>query len=142
MPADPVAGMPPLPSKTFVVDPTKVDEYVHAVGVLPEAGWTPTIGATVPGGFLMYVTTYGAEPVLEATGFDPKRLVFGGSAVETLAPVCLGDRLLLSCALTPIELVGSGEAAFRRATVLVEYIAASGEVVAKERTTLIERGPA
>ncbi|MFL6112328.1 MAG: hypothetical protein ACJ786_13375 [Catenulispora sp.] len=62
-----------FPDRTFTVDPVRVEEFVLALGVEPEAGWAPRAGAPVPLGFFMYVTTYGADAIHDVLGLDMLR---------------------------------------------------------------------
>jgi hypothetical protein len=129
-----------LPDRLFKVDPTRVEEFVAALGVEPRAGWSPTPGQPAPAGFLMYVTTYGARPVLDSTGFDPLRIVFGSTAVVMHRTVLIGDELTVRCALSPVRARGTGKATLRMVDVLCDYVDPDGTVAAQERTVIIERG--
>lgn len=137
--------MPPevgtrFPDKSFYVDPVRVEEYVTALGVEPEHGYQPGIGAAVPPGFFMYVTTYGADEVHAALGFDMLRTVYSGSDTEHLAPVRVGDRLVVRPRLTALhEKQGrSGRLTFAELT--TEYLRQDGTVVVRERSNTVEKG--
>jgi hypothetical protein len=128
-----------LPDRMFVVERARVEEYVIALGLEPERGWSAERDACVPGGFLMYVTTYGAEPILDTTGFDPLRLVFGATSVEMSGPVRIGDELRVECSISRPRERSSGEGTVRIVDVICHYVTGQGDIVAREKTTIIER---
>jgi hypothetical protein len=137
--------MPPVtghrfPAKTFNVDPTRVFEYVAALGVPPEPHWRPEIGAPVPGGFFMYVTTYGAEDIHAELEFDPLRTVYGGTKVEYLLPVRVGDELRVEPVIADVRHKEGRSGRLTFVDLATEYITAHGRTAVRECSTTIERG--
>lgn len=126
--------------REFYVDPVRVEEYVLALGVEPEPGYSATVGAVVPPGFFMYVTTYGADAIHEVLGIDLLRTVYGGTDEEFLLPVRIGDRLTVRPQITGItEKTGqSGRLLFIEVT--AEYARPDGPVAIRERSTMVCRG--
>jgi N-terminal half of MaoC dehydratase len=129
-----------FPDRTFTVDPSRVEEFVLALGAEPEPGWSPRPGSLVPPGFLMYVTTYGAERIHDALGLDMLRTVFGGSDAEFLGPVRVGDTLLVRPQVTRVTRKNGQQGPLLLIELTVEYLGPSGQVVARERSTTIQRG--
>ena len=129
-----------LPGREFTVDPVRVEEYVLALGVDPEPGYRAGPGAVVPPGFFMYVTTYGAGPVHDMLEFDMLRTVYGGSEVEYLHPVRVGDRLTVTPEISRVtEKDGrSGHLTFVELT--TRYAREDGTVVVVERSNTVQRG--
>ena len=129
-----------FPDRRFVVEPVKVEEYVTALGVEPEPDYRAERGAQVPPGFLMYVTTYGADAVHEALSLDMLRTVYGGSDYEMLAPVVVGDELTVRPTVSGVtEKDGaSGRLLFVQLT--TEYLRSDGTVAVRERSTIVQRG--
>jgi acyl dehydratase len=129
-----------FPDATFTVDRGRVEEFVLALGLEPEPGWAPEVGAPVPPGFLMYVTTYGADPVHEALGLDMLRTVYGGTDLEFLGPVHVGDELTVRPQVTRVtEKAGrSGRLLLIERT--VDYLDRGGALVVRERSTTAQRG--
>lgn len=129
-----------FPEREFYVDPVRVEEYVIALGVDPEPGYRAELGAVVPPGFFMYVTTYGAELIHDALDFDMLRTVYGGSEVEQLQPVRVGDRLTVRPQITGVtEKDGrSGHLTFVELT--TEYSREDGTVAIVERSNTVQRG--
>jgi acyl dehydratase len=125
--------------KTFTVDPVRVEEFVLAVGVEPESGWVPQVGAPVPPGFLMYVTTYGAD-VHEVLGLDMLRTVYGGTDLEFLGPVHVGDVLTVRPQVTRITEKTGRSGRLLLVELTVEYLDRGGAVVVRERSTTAQRG--
>lgn len=128
-----------FPPREFTVDAVRVEEYVLALGVDPEPGYRAEAGAVVPLGFFMYVTAYGAGPVHDMLDFDMLRTVYGGSEVEYLHPVHVGDRLLVTPEISGVtEKDGrSGHLTFVELT--TEYARADGTVVVVERSNTVQR---
>lgn len=128
-----------FPPRKFTVDPVRVEEYVLALGVDPEPGYRAEPGAVVPPGFFMYVTTYGAEPIHDALGFDMLRTVFGGSEVVYRHLVRVGERLTVSPWISDVvEKDGrSGHLTFVELT--TEYSREDGTVVLVERSNTVQR---
>ncbi|MFF5988778.1 FAS1-like dehydratase domain-containing protein [Prauserella flavalba] len=129
-----------FPEREFYVDPVRVEEFVFALGVDPEPGYRAEIGAPVPPGFLMYVTTYGADPVHDALEFDLLRTVFGGVDEEFLAPVRLGDRLTVRPRISDITEKSGGSGRLTFVEVTTEYLLGDGTVAVRERSTIVQRG--
>lgn len=129
-----------FPDRDFYVDPVRVEEYVLALGVEPEVGYRAELGAAVPPGFLMYVTTYGASPIHDALELDLRRTLYGGTDEEFLAPVRVGDRLTVRPRITSItEKTGqSGRLLFIEIT--TEYVQPGGTVAIRERSNTVQRG--
>ena len=129
-----------LPGREFTVDPVRVEEYVLALGVDPEPGYRAAPGAVVPPGFFMYVTTYGAGAVHDMLEFDMLRTVYGGSEVEYLHPVRVGDRLTVTPEISRVtEKDGrSGHLTFVELT--TRYAREDGTVVVVERSNTVQRG--
>jgi acyl dehydratase len=129
-----------FPEREFYVDPVRVEEFVLALGVDPAPGYRAEPGAPIPPGFLMYVTTYGADPIHAALDLDLLRTVFGGTDEEFLAPVRVGDRLTVRPEITNIveKTGGSGRLTFVEIT--TEYVRDDGAVAVRERSTVVQRG--
>lgn len=128
-----------FPAREFTVDPVRVEEYVLALGVEPEPGFHAEPGAVVPPGFFMYVTTYGAGPVHDVLEFDMFRTVYGGSEIEYLAPVRVGDRLTVIPRISNVvEKDGrSGHLTFVELT--TEYTRDDGTLALVERSNAVQR---
>lgn len=128
-----------FPERDFYVDPVRVEEYVLALGIEPEPGYRAEIGAAVPPGFFMYVTTYGAGPIHDALDFDMLRTVYGGTELEQHQPVRVGDRLTVRPRISGItEKNGrSGHLTFVELT--TEYAREDGSVVLVERSNTVQR---
>jgi len=129
-----------FPPREFTVDPVRVEEYVLALGVDPEPDYRAESGAVVPPGFFMYVTAYGAGPVHDMLEFDMLRTVYGGSEVEYLNAVHVGDRLLVTPEISSVtEKDGkSGHLTFVELT--TRYTREDGTVVVIERSNTVQRG--
>lgn len=128
-----------FPAATFVVDPVRVEEYVIALGVAPEDGWTAAPGAPLPPGFLMYVTTYGGEPVHDALGVGFLDILFASARYEYLAPVRVGDTLTVRPAITgrTRKRGSSGDLTFWELT--CEYASPAGELLVRERCGIVQK---
>ena len=126
--------------KTFVVAPHRVEEFVTALGVLPEESWAPEIGEPVPIGFFMYVTTYGAEEVHDYLDFDLLRTVYGGTDAEFLEPVKVGDILTVSPVISSVVRKESKNGTLTFAEITCEYLNSEGRVAVRERSNTVERG--
>ena len=128
-----------FPGREFTVDHVRVEEYVLALGIEPETGYRAEIGAVVPPGFFMYVTTYGAGPVHDMLDFDMLRTVYGGTEIEHLHPVRVGDRLTVTPEISGVvEKDGkSGHLTFVELT--TEYTREDGTVVLIERSNTVQR---
>jgi hypothetical protein len=129
-----------FPAREFTVDPVRVEEYVLELGVDPEPDYRAESGAVVPPAFFMDVTAYGAGPVHDMLDFDMLRTVYGGSEVEYLHPVRVGDRLLVTPEISSVtEKDGkSGHLTFVELT--TEYAREDGTVVVVERSNTVQRG--
>jgi hypothetical protein len=129
-----------FPESTFYVDPVRVEEFVLAIGVDPQPGYRAEIGAPVPPGFLVYVTTYGADPVHEVLEFDLLRTVFAGVEEEFLAPVRIGDELVVRPQVTKITEKTGGSGRLTFAEITTDYLLDDGTVAVRERSTVVQRG--
>lgn len=129
-----------FPESTFYVDPVRVEEFVLALGVDPQPGYRAEIGAPVPPGFLVYVTTYGADPVHQALEFDLLRTVFGGVDEEFFAPVRIGDELVVRPQVTNITEKTGGSGRLTFAEITTDYLLNDGTVAVRERSTVVQRG--
>lgn len=129
-----------FPDRTFTVDPGRVEEFVLAVGIEPEPGWSPRPGSPIPLGFFMYVTTYGAEAIHDALELDMPRTVFGGTDAEFLRPVRIGDTLVARPQVTGVTRRTGKQGALLLIELTVEYLDTAGNVVVRERSTTIQRG--
>lgn len=128
-----------FPSKEFFVDPARVDEFVFALGIEPQPGYRAVVGEVVPPGFLMYVTTYGAEAIHSALDFDMLRTVFGGSEIEYRQPVRIGERLTVSPWISNVTAKVGRTGRLTIVELTVEYSLGGGSVVAVERSNTVER---
>jgi hypothetical protein len=129
-----------FPDKTFTVDPGRVEEFVLALGVEPEDGWAPREGAPVPPGFLMYVTTYGADAIHDVLELDMLRTVYGGTDADFRGPVRIGDTLTVRPQVTRVtEKEGRG-GRLLLIELTVDYLDGGGVVVVRERSTTAQRG--
>ncbi len=128
-----------FPQRELTIDPVRVEEYVLALGIDPEPGYRAAPGAVVPPGFFMYVTTYGADQVHGELEFDMFRTVYGGSEVEYLHPVRVGDRLTVRPQISRVtEKDGkSGHLTFVELT--TQYAREDGTVVVVERSNTVQR---
>lgn len=129
-----------FPDREFMVDRARVEEFVLAVGAEPEDGWTAQQGATVPPGFLMYVTTYGADPVHQALGLDMLRTFYGGTEIEMLGVVRVGDLLTVRPQVTAVTEKDGSRGRLLIVELTVEYLRSDGDVVVRERSTTVQRG--
>lgn len=126
--------------REFYVDPTRVEEFVFALGIDPVSGYQAEIGAPVPPGFLMYVTTYGAHSVHEALGLNLPRTVFGGMDEEFLAPVRVGDQLTVRPWISDFTEKSGGSGRLTFVEITTEYVRSDDRVAARERSTIVQRG--
>ena len=129
-----------FPEKILYVDPTRVEEFVTALGVPPADGWVCEVGAPLPPGFLMYVTAYGVEEVNAALGLTETTTLYGGQQVELHSPVRVGDHLRVRLAVTgeTRKPGAGGELALYELT--CSYLDdRTGAPVATERSTTIRR---
>jgi acyl dehydratase len=128
-----------FPTLEFTVDPARVEEYILALGVDPVHGWTAEPGAIAPPGFLMYVTTYGAQAIHDVLDLDMFRTVFGGTDVEYLAPARVGDRLRVRPWISGITEKDGRSGRLKIVEITVEYAREDGTVVAVEKSHAVER---
>lgn len=129
-----------FPEAQFYVDPVRVEEFVLALGVDPTPGYRAQVGAPVPPGFLMYVTTYGANPVHDALGLDMLRTVFGGTDEEFLAPLRVGDRVTVRPEITAVVEKEGGSGRLTFVEITVDYLGEDAAVAVRERSTVVQRG--
>lgn len=128
-----------FPKKTFVVEPHRVAEYVTALGVSPEKGWTPDVGQPVPLGFFMYVTSYGAEDVHDYLSFDLLNTVYGGTDAEFLETVRIGDVLTVAPVVSSLTVKESKGKKLTFAEITCEYINEQGRIAVRERSNTVEK---
>lgn len=128
-----------FPKKTFVVEPHRVAEYVTALGVPPENGWSPEVGQAVPLGFFMYVTSYGAEDVHDYLDFDLLNTVYGGTDAEFLETVRIGDVLTVAPVVSSLTVKESKGKKLTFAEITCEYINERGRVAVRERSNTVEK---
>lgn len=129
-----------FPPRQFTVTPARVEEYVIALGVDPESGWQAEMGMPVPPGFLMYVSTYGAEALHEAIGLDFRRGVYGGMDVEYLEPVRIGDTLSVAPVVSNASTKQGKNGPLTFVELTCEYVLPDGRVAVRERSTTIQTG--
>lgn len=127
-----------LPEVTFKVTGTKVSEFLTALGLTSDPRQEPADGDEIPPGFLMYVTSYGADPVHDLLEMDFRRAVYGGAKIDYHQPVLVGDELTLALEIEAITSRESRSGPLHIATVLCEY-RRSGDLVATERSSIVER---
>lgn len=128
-----------FPPKTFHLDPTRVEEYVLALGVAPEPDWSPRPGAAIPPGLLMYVTTYGAEDVHAAFDLPWRSALYGGSRYDYRKQVRVGGTLGVAPVVSGRSTSGPPEAELTLWELRVDYTDATGEVAVVEHSTTIAR---
>lgn len=129
-----------FPGTTFYVDPVRVEEFVLALGIEPQPGYRAEVGAPVPPGFLMYVTTYGADPVHQALEFDLLRTVFAGVNEEFFVPVRIGDKLVVRPQITGIREKTGGSGRLTFAEITTDYLRDDGTLAVRERSSIVQRG--
>lgn len=129
-----------FPTRTIIVEPLRVDEYVQALGVTPELSWTPEVGAVLPPGFLMYVTTYGADVVHDAFDIDFRRAVYGGMDSEFFHEVHIGDTLSVSAEVSDVRVKETPNGLLTFYELTCEYHLPDGTLAVRERSTTIQRG--
>lgn len=126
-------------AREFYVDPVRVEEFVLALGVTPEDDYRAGVGSVVPPGFLMYVTTYGAEVIHGELGFDMFRTVYGGSELEQRVPVRVGDRLTVQPWVSQLREKDGKAGRLTLAEITTEYVR-DGAVVMVERSNVVQKG--
>lgn len=129
-----------FPASTFLVDPLRVEEFVTALGVEPAPGYVAERGAPIPLGFLMYVTTYGAEPVHDVLQINLLKALYGGADVELFAPVRVGDELRVEPHVSNITSKEGKQGTLTFYEITCEYFLPDGTLALRERSTTIERG--
>lgn len=129
-----------FPPRRFRVEAVKVEEFVTALGVAPQAGYTAVEGARAPLGYLMYVTTYGAEPVHAGLDLDMLRTVYGGADLEVLRPIVIGETLTVKPVLTGLTQKEGSAGPLLFCEITTDYELPDGVVALRERSTTIERG--
>lgn len=128
-----------FPPTSFFLDPTRIEEYVLALGVAPERDWTPVAGAAVPPGFLMYVTTYGAEPVHQAFDLPWQLALYGGSRYSYQAPLRIGDTIGVAPVVTGCKVAGPENAPLTFWELRIDYTDPGGRLAVVEHSTTIAR---
>lgn len=130
-----------FPPRSFYLDPTRIEEYVIALGMSPEADWTPVLGAAVPPGFLMYVTTYGAERVHEAFDLPWQLALYGGSRYSYEAPLRIGDTIGVTPVVTGRRVAGPENAPLTFWELRIDYTDPDSLLAVVEHSTTIARSP-
>ena len=130
-----------FPDRSFTIEPMRVAEYVTALGIEPEAPpWSPKVGSSVPPGFLMYVTNYGADAIHEGFGIDFRRAMYGGMDIEFFHPIRIGDTLRVSPTISKISEKESRNGPLTFVELTCDYRLPDGTLAARERSTTIQRG--
>lgn len=129
-----------FPERQFTVSAARVEEYVIALGLAPEVGWSPEPGMPVPPGFLMYVSTYGAEAVHEAIGLDFRRGVYGGMDVSYHEPVRIGDTVTVAPVISKVSTKDGKAGPLTFVELTCEYLLSGGRLAVRERSTTIKTG--
>lgn len=131
-----------FPPTTFFLDPTRIEEYVLALGVEPEPNWTAGPGAVLPPGFLMYVTTYGAEPVHEAFDLPWQLALYGGSRYEYRSPLRVGDTVGVAPVVSGRKVAGPESSRLTFWELRIDYTDSDGTLAVIEHSTTIARSHA
>lgn len=129
-----------FPDTTFVVEPLRVEEFLTALGTNRTAAEQASRpGQPIPLGFLMYVTTIGADHVHEALEVDFRRALYGGASYEIHAPAHVGDTLTVVSTFTnqTTKSTKAGQLTFFELT--CDYLLEDGTLSVRERSTTIER---
>ena len=130
-----------FPDRSFAIEPLRVEEFVTALGIEPETpSWSPTVGSSVPPGFLMYVTTYGADAIHEGFDIDFRRAMYGGMDIEFFHPIRIGDTVRVSPTLSKVSEKESRNGHLTFVELTCEYFSPDGTLAARERSTTIQRG--
>lgn len=127
-----------FPEKTVFLDATRVEEYVSALGVEPEHGWECSEGHPVPAGYLMYVTTYGADAVHDELEIDMRNTVYGGSRCEFRRAARIGETLRVAPFVSDVSTKATATRTLTFIEVTCEYFDESGELVARESSSTIQ----
>lgn len=127
-----------FPSRALRVEPVKVAEFVRALGLDPEPGYTATDGAPVPPGYLTYASSYDPIAIHTRLGFDPLRTLYGGVQLDIVEVPVVGDVLEVAPRLGVVRTAAGSAGPLRLVDVDVEY-RRDGELVMRERSTVIER---
>jgi acyl dehydratase len=130
-----------FPEKKVHLDPTRIEQYVTALGVAPEPDWECVPGSPVPPGFLMYVTTYGADPVHDEFGIDFRNTVYGGMRCEFHRAVRLGETLRVAPFVSNVATKTTRSKTLTFIEVTCEYFDENGELVAIEASSTIQSSP-
>jgi hypothetical protein len=117
------------------VDPARVEELVRALHGDEDP---PLLGQPAPLGFFMYVTTIGADVVSAASGFDPLRVLYGGTRLVQHASPLVGDRLTVEAGIAKRWEKETRGGTLRFVEVACDYVR-DGQVLVEERTTVVER---
>lgn len=127
-----------FPEQSVYLDPTRIDEYVTALGITPEPGWQCAVGQPVPPGFLMYVTTYGADPVHGEFDIDFRNTVYGGMKCEFRRAARIGETLRVSPYVSDVSVKTTRSKTLTFIEVTCEYFDEAGELVATESSSTIQ----
>lgn len=127
-----------FPEKAVFLDPTRIEEYVTALGIEPEPGWECAKGHPVPAGYLMYVTTYGADPVHGELEIDLRNTVYGGMRCEFRRAALIGETLRVAPFVSAVSTKVTAKKNLTFIEVTCEYFDESGELVARESSSTIQ----
>lgn len=128
-----------FPPKAFYLDPTRVEEYVLALGIEPQPGWAPSPGQPLPAGFLMYVTTYGAEPVHAAFDLPWQMALYGGSRYTYHAPLQVGETIGVAPSVAGRRVAGPEDSPLTFWELRIDYTDSGGRLAVVEHSTTIAR---
>lgn len=130
-----------FPATRFRIDPTKVQEFLRAVGVDPSDGYVAEHGAPVPLGYLMYVVAYGAEPVHDALQMDMLKSVYGGAEYDLREPVHVGDEVEVRTRVSGETTKEGSSGHLTIYELTTEYVRPEDQaVLLVETSTTVERG--
>lgn len=129
-----------FPEMRLRLEPWRVNLYVEALGVSPEEGWSAEPGSSLPPGFLMYVTTYGADAVHDSLDLDFHKAVYGGMDTEFFAPVRVGDTITVAPYVSNLTNKTTSRGSLTFIELTCEYHLPDGTLAARERSTTIQRG--
>ena len=127
-----------FPEQSVYLDPTRIEEYVTALGIAPEPDWECTVGQPVPPGFLMYVTTYGADPVHGEFDIDFRNTVYGGMRCEFRRAARIGETLRVSPFVSDVAIKTTRSKTLTFIEVTCQYFDEADELVATESSSTIQ----
>ena len=130
-----------FPPTRFRVDATKVGEFLRAIGVPPSSDYVLEDGAAVPYGYLMYVVTYGAEPVHDALGMQMLRSVYGGADYDVRGQVRVGEVVEVRTRVSGATRKEGSSGHLTIYELTTDYVRPEDEtVLLVETSTTVERG--